>query len=67
MDILDYPNYKLPLDDGLLCTTHIISIGPAKDVEYYTTKQQQILNKEIYIYIYIYLKRTLKEIFIYKL
>ena len=51
MDILDYPKYKSPLDDGLLCDTPIISIGPAKDVEYYTTKQQQILNEEIELYI----------------
>ena len=47
MDILDYPNYKSPLDDDIENPLPIISIGPAKDVEYYTTKQQQFLNEKL--------------------
>ena len=50
MDILNFPYYKSPLDDGIKNPLPIISIGPAKDVEYYTTKQQQFLNEKIKLY-----------------
>ena len=38
MDILDNPIYKSLLDNGIKNPIHIISIGPANDVKYYTTE-----------------------------
>ena len=58
MDILDFPNYKSPLDDGIKNPLPIISIGLANDVEYYTTKQQQFLNEKIKLYIKMSKKNT---------
>ena len=64
MDILVDRNYKSLLDNGIKNPIHIISIGPANDVEYYTTEQQQIWNEDIESYIKMSLKDTLRDIFV---